>query len=561
MSKADKGNCIVVMNRLDYNEKVLNFLIDNNIEKSNIKLNSFINKTKKCLKQSFHLLDQSTIQKMNPDFCLLPRLYGLLKIHKSDNFQDMPIRPVVSFINSPTYNLAKHLNSLLKDIYKQDFIYTVRNNIELTDKIKNIRVENSFKLASLDVTNLFTNIPRKEVLDLIKQKITDANHMLDDQIKELINLLNLCLEQNFFSFNGETYYQNEGLAMGSPLSPILADIFMHNFESTYIIKNQKYKNNLIYYYRYVDDILILWSGTTIDLMEFVTYLNTLHQTIKFTAELENDQKQINFLDLTISIKNNNHYFEIFRKPTHTGVIIDNSSNHPFQHKSAAFHSYIERILKIPLSTESFNRELKIIKQIAYHHNFNPTLIDNILTKKQNKITANLTYIVEPPINNITNNEKYFPLTYIGPVSYKIANIFNNHCNIAFKPLNSLNRFFVQNKDKIPLLDKCGVYKLKCNDCNSIYIGRTYRNFKTRLKEHLRCLRLNTGFSHFAEHLLTENHNFNQETGFEALHLASKGNLLNNLESLEILRYSKSNTENSLNTQVQFDSTCTFSVLF
>lgn len=561
LSKADKGNCIVIMNRSDYDEKVLKFISDNNIEKSNVKLNPFINKVKNSLKNSTHLLDKPKLLSLNPDFSLIPRLYGLLKIHKSNNFEEMPIRPVVAFNNSPTYNLAKYLNSFLKDIYKDYFTHTVLNNVDLANKIKDIYVDNSYMLVSFDVSNLFTNIPRNEVVDLIKEKIVLDNNFTDEQVIELLNLLNICLEQNFFSFNGDIYCQNEGLAMGSPLSPILADIFMHNFETSFIVNNPIFKNFLIYYYRYVDDILILWSGNLQDLHEFASHLNTLHSTIKFTIELENENKQLNFLDLTISVTDNKHTFDIFRKPTDTGVVIDNQSNHPYQHKVAAFHCYIERILKIPLSTESFNRELMIIKQIASNHNFQHNLINKILTKKRNRITSNLTYINNPLPNTIANNnKKYFPLTYIGPVSYRIANIFNNHCNIAFKTSNSLNKYLVHNKDKIPLLDKCGVYKLNCNDCNSIYVGRTFRNFKTRLKEHLRCFRLQTGFSQFAEHLLDENHTFNENTGFEVLHLANKGGLLNNLESLEILRYIKSNTVNSLNSQVTSDSTSTFSVL-
>ncbi len=72
----------------------------------------------------------------------------------------------------------------------------------------------------------------------------------------------LCMDQNYFTFDNKFYRQTSGLPMGSPLSPLLADIFMDSLEQTIFLSNHSLFRNITYWHRYVDDILVLWTGTT-----------------------------------------------------------------------------------------------------------------------------------------------------------------------------------------------------------------------------------------------------------------------------------------------------------
>ena len=68
------------------------------------------------------------------------------------------------------------------------------------------------------------------------------------------------------------------------------------------------------------------------------------------------------------------------------------------------------------------------------------------------------------------------------------------------------------KAKIPAIQKSGIYKLKCPDCNAVYIGQTLRNFEVRYSEHYRAYRLQQpDKSHYAKHLLNEGHSLTQDT--------------------------------------------------
>lgn len=169
------------------------------------------------------------------------------------------------------------------------------------------------------------------------------------------------------------------------------------------------------------------------------------------------------------------------------------------------------------------------------------------------------------INNIQQNridKKYVSLTFNGNISYKIANILKQHYTISFKTPNTTTKQLINNKDKTDIMNHKGVYKLTCNSCNKIYIGRTYRNYKIRLSEHLRAMNPNSAItSHFASHLLEENHEFNIETGFKSLHFANKGSFLNNLETLEILRHKKLFPNEMLNQQLQVNDNPVYELFF
>ena len=129
----------------------------------------------------------------------------------------------------------------------------------------------------------------------------------------------------------------------------------------------------IYWYRYVDDIVTCFTGTDRQLSQFLTLLNNFHHNIKFTIE-EETNRSINFLDLTIKNQNGSHMFSIYHKPSYIDTIIPNSSCHHL-HKLAAFHSIIHRLTTIPLSPSDFDKELNIIKQIAYNNGYFPAIVE------------------------------------------------------------------------------------------------------------------------------------------------------------------------------------------
>ena len=333
--------------------------------------------------------------------------------------------------------------------------------------------------------------------------------------------------------------------MGSPLSPLLAELFMDNLEGK-IVENSPFKDKIVYWFRYVNDIICLWKGSNRQLDNFLCYLNTLHQRIKFTMEVEQNNV-LNFLDLRIDHSTGFHEFSIFRKPTHTDVIIPHHSCHPISHKLAAFNSMVYRALTIPMSHQDFNKEIGIIKQIAVTNGYEGVMVDRLF----NKISRQLA--VRSNLGEKTVEERsWITVPYLGLVSDKICReLRKNGFHVAFKTFPLLKSLFSSSKDKIDVWDKSGVYKLKCGDCNACYVGQSGRSFKTRIKEHIRDWNTQNGDSNFAEHLITSDHKFKAEENVEFLHFNNKGRRLNILEALEITRVIRDNSNQSLNDQIHF----------
>ena len=123
-----------------------------------------------------------------------------------------------------------------------------------------------------------------------------------------------------FSFNGD---QTGGTAMGTATAPNYANLFMDRFE-TKALANWPLKP--LIWLRFIDDIFMIWTHGEDKLDEFITYLNSIHPTIKFTHE--SSTTQINFLDTTVKINDNrNLYATLYEKPTDTHLYLHYTSAH------------------------------------------------------------------------------------------------------------------------------------------------------------------------------------------------------------------------------------------
>ena len=177
-------------------------------------VNRLIAGTKKIVNQIS--LDPPTKRTMSTVASNLPRIYGLPKIHKPS----VPLRPIVNTIGSPTYQVAKFAAVNLRPLVGQTE-HHVRDSAHLVEMIKGWKLQESDLLVSFDVQSLFTKLPRQECINALKLlEIPD----------DLVSVTEFCLNNTFFSYEGRIYEQLEGAPMGSPLSPVVADIFMEQFE-------------------------------------------------------------------------------------------------------------------------------------------------------------------------------------------------------------------------------------------------------------------------------------------------------------------------------------------
>jgi len=147
-------------------------------------------------------------------------------------------------------------------------------------------------MVSFDVESLFTNIPLEESINLAVKYITE-NTSISLTSKELRDLFSIATAQTHFSFNGSFYDQIDGVAMGSPLAPVLANLFMGHHEKVWL--ESFVSSEVLFYRRYVDDTFCLFHSVS-EAELFFHYLNSQHKNIRFTMEKESEHK-LAFLDV------------------------------------------------------------------------------------------------------------------------------------------------------------------------------------------------------------------------------------------------------------------------
>ena len=181
--------------------------------------------TKQNLCIFFFIIGGVECRRLYPTGAGSPKFYGLPKIHKPD----IPLRPIISSIGTVTYNTAKELAKILKPLVGLSK-HHVHNTRDFVEQLKEMRLEKEESMVSYDVTALFTSVPIPPALKIIEEKLIkdkDLQQRTNMSIKHIIKLLEFCLRSTNFVFQGQYCEQVEGAAMGSPLNPIVANIYIY----------------------------------------------------------------------------------------------------------------------------------------------------------------------------------------------------------------------------------------------------------------------------------------------------------------------------------------------
>eukprot|EP00112_Aurelia_sp_Birch-Aquarium-sp1_P012412 Seg2610.4 transcript_id=Seg2610.4/GoldUCD/mRNA.D3Y31 product="hypothetical protein" protein_id=Seg2610.4/GoldUCD/D3Y31 len=264
-------------------------------------------------------------------------------------------------------------------------MFTILNTAEFIGQIRNEKVPQSHKMVSFDVKSLFTNVPLEKTINIIIRKVYDEN-MIDTEIgrAELQELLLLCTRHVHFIFGNETYVQTDGVAMGSPLGPLLANIFMVELEEQII---PTLSDDLIHWKRYVDDTHAYIREDKIN--DVIEILNSFDANIQFTYEIE-ENGTIPFLDVLIKRCDDGHMeTSVYRKKTNTDLYINWKSHAPVQWKSSTLKGLVKRAILISSTKETMEQELEHLKHVFckindYPRKFVEKIVIDEMRKEDNR---------------------------------------------------------------------------------------------------------------------------------------------------------------------------------
>ena len=104
---------------------------------------------------------------------------------------------------------------------------------DIVNKVREVTLQPGECLSSYDVTALFTSFPIDPVFNIIKNLLEEVDTLSNRtvlSVQNIIELLGFCLHNTYFSFQDKFYEQVEGAAMGSLVSPIVANLYIEHFE-------------------------------------------------------------------------------------------------------------------------------------------------------------------------------------------------------------------------------------------------------------------------------------------------------------------------------------------
>ena len=301
-------------------------------------------------------------------------------------------------------------------------------------------------------------------------------------------LLYLCTKSVQFTFNDMFFSQTDGVAMGSPLGPVLANIFMVELERSSVPKMRKIMK---FWYRYVDDTICLVKEGKLE--RILKKLNKFHKNIEFTYEEERNF-MLAFLDVLLIRTSKGFDTAVYRKETNTDIYLHWESFAPIVWKKGTLTGLVKRAFTISSKDYLLEMELDYLRKVFIDINGYPKwfvyqTIETERKKKCNPVSDDQQS--DADIDENSTKKLQICLPYQGGkgerVTRKMKNYLKNclpnvETRVTFKGTRLSSNFSI--KDKIQNQHKHNiVYEGQCPDCDANYIGETERRFIIRANEH------------------------------------------------------------------------------
>lgn len=454
------------------------------------------------------------------------RFYTLPKIHKPPEkwtipYKVPPGRPIVSDCGSETYFTAEYLDFYLNPLSVLHPAY-VRDTNHFIEIVKTIRIVGDYYFFSMDVDNLYTNIPIQAGIDCVRQIFEDNPDPKRPDV-ELLKLLEINLLRNDFMFNDKYYLQVKGTAMGKKFAPAYANIFMANWEREVFKKCVKKPE---YYLRYLDDIWGIWAGSEEEFWNFVNILNCHDPSIKLKTEFH--KQSIDFLDTTVFKSPNFEEdakidIKVFFKSTDTHALLHKKSFHPRHTFEGIVKSQLLRFQRICTRRENFLEAVKTLFKALRERGYVRSFLRHCFKTFQDRKEKDQGNLI-PLITTFSTTGKSFNgklknqfLNWVqkwGMLPNKrVVSAYRKNKNLQDllvyaklpsltkdKPLMWEKQFirlsFIRNeKDRTifqvqqgfsPRSKNC-IYVIICVKCNLKYVGETKNTLSVRMAQHKYCI--------------------------------------------------------------------------
>ncbi|CAJ0945347.1 unnamed protein product [Ranitomeya imitator] len=310
------------------------------------------------------ILNKKEVDFLITDFPVVPTFYLLPNVHKS--LENPPGRPIVSGINGLFEKPCTYLDFFLQPLAMKLTSF-LKDSTHLIQLLQNLNLPSGTILIILDVESLYTNIKHDVGLEAVSFFL-DSNTTGDREHEQfLLDLLVFVLDKNYFVFDRNFYRQVKGTAMGAWCAPSYANLFLEWWEELVVYKHEAFRGKCLKCLRYIDDILMFWTGTEEDCDQFIADLNENSLNIRLTSHVSHTS--VEFLDLEASLVDSNVVTTLYRKPTATNSLLHYSSFHPRHLKDGIPTGQFLRLKRNCSLSLDFQNEARSLTDRFKHHGY------------------------------------------------------------------------------------------------------------------------------------------------------------------------------------------------
>ena len=544
IKSADKGGALTVMDTAKYNEAIMSMLGDGKFyieveEDLNPVFERDVDKTVSEM-QCLGFISIQEAEYLAPRNSKTPDFYGLPKVHKK--FADMPpFRPIVSGCDSCCERISNLVDYHIQPLTRLNESY-VKDTTDFVKKIKDIECKENSILVSADVSALYTVIDHEEGIEaccemLEKRSENEKRKMPTKYLRELLSLI---LKSNCFKFLDKFFHQVTGTAMGTPMAPGYANLYMGNIERELLRQyEEEFGLRPTVWLRFLDDIFFVWDHGDEELKKFMSFMNTfggknsMKTDLKFTFETG---KSVPFLDTLVSINGERLKTTLYSKPTDAHLYLRKSSCHPPSCSKGIVKGELLRVRRICTLKEDFEKAAEKIMGYFSERGFKKEEMlgaykdvlamdrEDVLEYKNKQRSERVPYVLtyHPRLRMLGSVlKRHF---YLLQTNERLRKAFIEPPMVAFRRLKNLKDILVRTRSnemerELDEVKQCNsgrckccshlqeeknfnikgrnhevkyggncksanvIYAVKCSKCDLWYIGETCMKLHERLNQH------------------------------------------------------------------------------
>jgi hypothetical protein len=132
------------------------------------------------------------------------------------------------------YKVARYINKRLQDLIALPYTYNTKNPQEKLEEIMKLQINEHMRIITLDIKDMYVNLPIKEIIQTAQFWINKNNKNNKELNEQTLHILNTITKQNYFQYEEQIFQPQKGIAMGTPISGTMAEIYLNYLETIYI---------------------------------------------------------------------------------------------------------------------------------------------------------------------------------------------------------------------------------------------------------------------------------------------------------------------------------------